>query len=107
MLEIFRSADRGKTWQRQGPVRDRRLDPKPYNYAEGYLSLLRDGSVVLRMMRVDASHPDKLSFNEKTSGMLPFELSFLRSADNARTWSEPVIADMASHFPGQEPAGYG
>lgn len=107
MLEISRSSDRGQTWHRQGPVRDRRRDAKPYNYAEGYLSLMRDGSIVLRVMRVDVSDPDRLTYNEKTSGLAPFELSFMRSTDNARTWSEPVIADMASHFPGQEPAAYG
>src|ERR1051325_88679 len=84
MLELCRTSDQGKTWNRQGPVRDRRHDPKPYNYAEGFLSQMRDGSIVLRMMRVDVTDPDKLSYNEKTSGMRPFELSFLRSNDQGR-----------------------
>lgn len=107
MLEIFRSPDQGKTWQRQGPVRDRKRDSKPYNYCEGYLTPMRDGSIVLRMLRWDVSDPERFAFNAKTSGLLPFELSFMRSTDQGRTWSEPVISEVHSHFPGQEPAGYG
>jgi len=98
MLEIFRSPD-GRTWERQGPIRDRTDDPLHYNYLDAHLTHLRHGTLVMRLSRVDHSDPDQLIFNPETQGLLPFETCYLRSDDGGRTWSEPVVAQIVDPFP--------
>lgn len=98
MIEIFRSTDGGTTWLRQGPLREREQDPLHYNYLEATITELADGSLVMRMMRVDHSNPDHLVFNDSTQGLLPLETCFFTSTDLGETWSDPVVADLRSHF---------
>ena len=98
MLELFRSPD-GHAWERQGPVRDRAADaPVHYNYLDAHLTRLRNGTLLMRLSRVDHSDPDQLMFNPETQGLLPFETCYLRSTDSGRTWSPPVVAQVAEHF---------
>ncbi|MFN0172665.1 MAG: sialidase family protein [Bryobacteraceae bacterium] len=107
-LEILRTRDGGVTWDREGPVRRRGLDPVHYNYLEGTLTALRDGSLVLRAMRLDHSDPDLLVFNQQTQGLAPLETCVFRSYDQGRTWSDPVAAEIRPHFEShQEVAPYG
>ena len=108
VLEVFRSRDSGRTWDRQGPVRDPSLDPTRYNYIFARIAGLRDGTLVLAVMRADRTDPERLAFNPKTQGLLPFETCYLRSDDRGLTWSDPVVADVSAHFgPEVQPAPYG
>jgi len=97
LLELFRSPD-GRTWERQGPVRNRDDNPAHFNYLDAHLTLLRDQTLVMRLSRVDHSDPDRLVFNPETQGLLPFETCYLRSADGGRTWSDPVIPELDHLF---------
>ena len=47
VLELFRSADGGRTWQRQGPVIRSDQTASEINYGDGFITVLRDGSAVL------------------------------------------------------------
>jgi len=91
MVHISRSTDGGRTWQHEGPFRDRKKDPVPYQYSAACVTALRDGSLLMLNWRCDRSHPDKLYVNPKTGGHQPLEGAYFRSADAGRTWSEPVI----------------
>jgi hypothetical protein len=107
-LEIFRSQDSGSTWQHQGPVRTNDQDAVAYNYNYGELSALRDGSIVLRIMRVDHSNEDQLIYNPHTQGLMPLEACYVTSNDQGRTWSEPIVPDIRSRFDRRcEPAAFG
>ncbi|MCX6624225.1 MAG: sialidase family protein, partial [Acidobacteria bacterium] len=107
-LEIFRSTDGGSTWQREGPVTDRKRESPTYSYSDAYLTRLRDGSLVLRAGRWNFVDPDQLAFSHQTQGLMPIEVCYLCSVDDGRTWSQPAVADFRSHFgPGQEPAPQG
>ncbi len=107
-LEIFRSADRGSTWQRQGLVRPAAEEPEYLGYSDAYLSQLSDGSLVLRAGRWNFSDPGALAFNQQTQGLLPIETCYFHSTDDGRTWSPPVVADFRGNFsPSQEPAPHG
>ena len=48
-VELFRSSDGGRTWERQGPVRDRSADVALYSDFSGTLTGLRDGALLLRL----------------------------------------------------------
>lgn len=107
MTHVLRSTDGGKTWQHQGPIRDRARDLRPYQYGSGSLTRLRDGSVVLLTQRVDRSDPQRLYVNPVTGGSLPLETAVFRSADNGSTWTEPVVGTLPPMPPGTEPAAGG
>lgn len=107
-LEIFRTNDAGSSWVGEGPVRPRGLDNAHYSESEGTFTRLRDGSLVLRMLRCDHSDPDMLAYNPATQGLIPVQTVFFRSADGGRSWSEPVVPDIRAHFaPGVEATPYG
>ncbi len=107
MLEIFRSAGDG-SWERQGPIRNSNEDGIQYNYAFGDLTSLRNGELVLRILRADQTDPNRLAYNPKTQGLMPLETCYMRSTDRGRTWSDLVIADVAPHFDNSmEPASLG
>jgi hypothetical protein len=108
MLEIFRSADRGESWERQGPIVDRARDGGRYNYVTACVTTLSDGGLVMMAMRADQSDPDKLAYNPETQGLLPLETCYLASSDGGRAWTDPQVVDTAAHFgPEFAPAPYG
>ncbi|MBM4072597.1 MAG: exo-alpha-sialidase [Planctomycetes bacterium] len=108
VLELFRTTDAGASWIHEGPVRARGPDNMHYNESEGTITRLRDRSLVLRMLRCDHSHPDLLAYNPATQGLMPVETAFFRSFDGGRTWSDAVVPDIRSHFPGSiEATPYG
>ena len=108
VLEVFRSRDRGRTWVRQGPCIDPGDDATHYSEGDGVITGLRDGTLVMRMSRLDMSDPDKLAFNEKTGGHLPVDVGWLQSADSGRTWSAPVQIPLRPAFDnGIEPVPMG
>ena len=105
ILELFRSQDRGATWDRQGPFIDRSKDPVHYSEMEGVFSGMRDGSLMMRVSRCDMTDPDVLMFNEETGGLKPTHDAWVRSTDNGRTWTDPVEIPIQRHFDeGVEPA---
>ena len=107
-LEIFRSSDGGNTWQRQGPLIDRAKDLPTYSYSDAYLTRLGDGSLVLRAGRWNFVSDDQFAFNGTTNGLSPIEVCYLRSTDEGRTWSAPVVADFSGAFEANlEPAPQG
>lgn len=107
VLELFRSSDAGVTWHRQGRLTSSAARPAGWNECDGTLALLRDGSIVLRVMSCDLSAPDRLAYNPATQGLAPLETSFWRSFDGGHSWTGPAVADVRAHFPHQEAAPYG
>ncbi len=107
MIHFLRSTDGGKTWDHEGPLRDREKEDKPYQYCFGQLTALRDGSILLADQRADRTDPDRLYVHPKTGGSLPLEFFTMRSTDGGRTWSEPLVADVPSPPEGLVPIGSG
>jgi len=103
MLELFRTTDQGKTWTREGPLRDRAADGLNYNYRVGHTTTLRDGTLAVGISRVPHEDEDQLLLDADTGGWLPHEFCVLRSDDGGRTWGDPVVAELAEPFgPGVE-----
>ena len=108
MVEIFRSADRGENWERQGPVVDRAPGEGQINYVWGCITPLSDGSLVMMVMRADQSDPERLAYNPETQGLLALESCYLASTDGGRSWTAPRVVDTSPHFgPELSPAPYG
>ena len=97
-MELFRSLDGGKSWRREGPPYDRDGDRVQYNYRNADLTRLRDGSLVMKIVRT--AHPDTeiLFFNPETGGALAPECCYLYSEDGGRTWTDPVVAAYDEPF---------
>ena len=71
MVHLHRSLDGGRTWQHEGPLRDRKKDPVHYQYSAGLMTLLKDGTLLMSNWRCDRSDPNKLYLNPKTGGRTP------------------------------------
>jgi hypothetical protein len=97
-MELFRSQDGGKTWQREGPPYDRSQDHVQYNYRSADQTVLRDGSLVMKLTRAEHPDPEKLFFNPETGGMLAGEFCYIYSGDGGRTWTDPVAAVYEEPF---------
>jgi len=98
ILEIFRSKDQGKTWDRQGPFIDRSGDSARFSEVDGIVTGMKDGSLIMRISRWDMTDPGKFAFNEESGGLLPFHIAWMRSTDNGRSWSAPVEISTKSQF---------
>ncbi|MDP7396420.1 MAG: sialidase family protein [Lentisphaeria bacterium] len=94
MIHLLRSVDGGKTWEHEGPLRDRDQDDKPYQYCFGLMTALRDGSILLCDQRADRSDPDRLYVHPEHGGSLPLDFFSMRSTDGGRHWSEPLVANL-------------
>jgi len=97
-IELFRSLDVGKTWRREGPPHDRSRDKVQYNYCNADLTRLRDGSLVMTLVRAEHPDPNVLFFNPETGGSLAAECCYLYSENGGLTWSEPVVATYDEPF---------
>ena len=94
MIDIVRSTDGGRTWNHEGPARDRSKDNRYYQYGMAPMTMLQDGSLVLAACRVDRTDPDLLYVHPETGGSLPLETFVMRSTDGCRTWSDPIVGEI-------------
>ncbi len=69
MIHQLRSSDGGKTWEHEGPIRDRSRDDSHYNYRGAQITALHDGSLVMKVNRAEHSDPDHFYFNQETGGI--------------------------------------
>jgi sialidase-1 len=87
-IALTRSYDGGMTWSDEGPIYDRSQDEQPYSYHDGFLSRLRDGTLIVLTFRVDRSDADRPMFGP-TGGIIESEPILFCSKDGGRTWSSP------------------
>jgi len=94
-IALTRSRDGGTTWDDEGPIHDRAADDRPYSYHDGFLSRLRDGTLVVLTFRVDRSDLGRPMFSP-TGGIVEVEPALLFSHDAGRTWSRPLPIALPS-----------
>ena len=87
-IAFTRSLDGGVTWQHAGFLHDRTGDDRPYSYHDGFLSQLRDGTLVVFAFRADRSQPDLPMFSP-SGGLIANEPVLFFSTDQGHTWSRP------------------
>lgn len=87
-IALARSHDGGTTWTHEGFLHDSSVDNQPYSYHDGFLSRLRDGTLVVLAFRVDRADPDRPLFGP-TGGMVAVESVIFLSHDRGRSWSAP------------------
>ena len=104
MIHLLRSTDGGRTWDHEGPIRDRAKDDRHYQYALGPMTKLRDGSLVLAGCRADRTDPDRFWMNPATGGSIPKQTFVTRSTDGGRSWSDQIVGFLPEPPEGIEPA---
>jgi hypothetical protein len=87
-IALARSLDGGVTWRHEGFLHDKEGDNRAYSYHDGFLSQLRDGTLIVFAFRADRSEADKPMFSP-SGGLLANEPILFLSNDNGHTWSEP------------------
>lgn len=87
-IALARSHDRGTTWTHEGFLRERTADDRPYSYHDGFLSRLRDGTLLVLAFRVDRTDPERPLFGP-SGGMIAIEPILCQSRDAGRTWTLP------------------
>jgi hypothetical protein len=104
MTHIARSLDGGRSWTHEGPIVDRSIGERYYQYGSGKMALLKDGSIVLAGVRCDRTDPTLFYANPKTGGSLPLEIFTVRSFDGGRTWSQPLLGEFPAKRADSEPS---
>lgn len=92
-IALTRSLDGGVTWQTEGFLHNQDGDDRPYSYHDGFLSQMRDGTLVVFAFRVDRTHPDQPMFSP-SGGLLDNEPVLFLSTDGGHTWSAPQPAPL-------------
>lgn len=92
-VRLLRSKDGGVTWVDEGSIYDRSRDDRSYSYHDGFISRLRDGSVVVLAFRADRSVPRKPMFAEK-GGLIESEPVLFLSRDGGLTWTHPWVVRL-------------
>ena len=89
---ISRSTNNGQTWQLQGPVYDKSVDPFP---TSDYLKplALADGSLMALGYRFHRHDPNMPIGIEATNGILPGDDIVSFSSDEGRTWTVPQVIE--------------
>ena len=92
---VSRSADRGQTWQLQGPMFDKSADPFPIS---DYMKplVLADGSMMALGYRFYRHDPQMTISIEATQGILAGDDVVSFSNDNGRTWTAAQVIERAS-----------
>ena len=87
---VSRSQDLGGTWQLQGSLYDKSVDPI---VTSDYLKpqFLRDGTLIALGYRFHRHDPEAPIADEKTDGILPGDEVVSFSSDEGHTWSVPKI----------------
>ena len=87
---VSRSKDLGRSWELQGPVYDKSLDPFP---TSDYLKpqVLRDGTVIALGYRFHRHDPESPIGIPETDGILPGDDIVCFSFDSGVTWTSPRI----------------
>jgi len=104
MTHIARSLVGGKIRAHEGPIVDRSIGERYYQYGSGQMTRLRDGLIVLAGMRCDRTDPTLFYANPKTGGSLPLEIYTVRSCDGGHTWSEPLLGKFPVKRAGSDPS---
>jgi hypothetical protein len=92
-IALTRSLDGGVTWSHQGFLHDKAGDDRPYSYNDGFLSRLRDGTLVVFAFRADRSQPDQPMFSP-SGGLIENEPVLFFSSDGGHTWSKPQVIQL-------------
>ena len=87
---VSRSADLGRTWQLQGPLRDRSRQAVA---TSDFLKplVLRDGTLIALGYRFDRLDPEQPIAIAETDGALPGDDVVSFSTDDGRTWTELAV----------------
>jgi len=87
---VSRSGNLGKTWELQGPLYDKSVDPFPIS---DYLKpqVLRDGTLIALGYRFHRRDPDERITIEQNDGILPGDDAVSFSRDEGRTWTVPRV----------------
>lgn len=92
-IALARSTDGGVTWQTTGLLHDRQDDDRPYSYHDGFLSQMRDGTLVVFAFRADRSDADQPMFSP-SGGIMTNEPVLFFSEDGGHHWSAPRVLHL-------------
>ncbi|CAN5470362.1 hypothetical protein BH10CHL1_BH10CHL1_36380 [soil metagenome] len=87
-MALSRSLDGGVTWTAEGFLYDKADDERAYSYHDGFLSQLRDGTLVVFAFRANRSESAKPMFSP-SGGLIENEPVLLFSQDGGHTWTKP------------------
>lgn len=99
-IALTRSHDGGVTWQLQGFLYDKRGDDRPYSYHDGFLSRLRDGTLLVLAFRADRTEPDRPMFSP-SGGLIENEPVFFISHDDGHSWQGPHLIPLPTGISGR------
>ncbi|MCX6047756.1 MAG: sialidase family protein [Chloroflexi bacterium] len=87
-MALSRSLDGGVTWTSEGFLHDKVGDEQAYSYHDGFLSQLRDGTLIVFAFRANRIDPTKPMFSP-SGGLIENEPVLLFSQDGGHTWTKP------------------
>ncbi len=87
---VTRSADRGKTWQLQGPLH---IKDEAHQFDADTMKpmLLADGTLIAAGYRFHRTDPEQQLVNPETDGVRPGDNIIAFSRDEGHTWTHPRI----------------
>lgn len=92
-IALTRSVDGGTTWEEAGFLYDNARDDRPYSYHDGFLSQLRDGTLIVFAFRADRSQPDQPMFSD-SGGLIANEPVLFLSQDGGHNWAGPQLIQL-------------
>lgn len=92
-VSLLRSQDGGVTWADEGPLHETVGDDRPYSYHDGMITRMRDGTIVVLVLRADRSDPSRTFFSD-TGGLIDNAPVLLFSNDEGHTWTRPLPMNL-------------